>query len=103
LEDNDVIRSLKLRLATLTRVELAAGGGVALIVSGGMLRLFGNSLILPALQGLRSVSDEALGLFLHAFSLLQILIGIALLVLVAAHLRRRTGATVRSETTEPQP
>ena len=95
-------RSLKLRLANLSRVELLAGGGVALIVSGGVLRVLGTTLILPVLLLLRSVSDEALGLFLHAFALLQILIGIAVLVLVAAHVRRRTTATGRSETTEPQ-
>lgn len=82
--------SLKGRLMALSRVELVAGVAVALIVSGLGLRLLGSTVFVPGLALLRSVSDEALTLFLHAVGLLEILTGIVLLVLVAAHVRRRT-------------
>lgn len=95
--------SLRTRLAALSRSELVAGIGAVLIVSGLVIRFAGSAIALPAVTLLRSVSDQALTLFMQAFGLLEILIGIALLLLVAAHLRRRNGVADDTDSHGPQP
>ncbi len=95
--------SLTTRLATMSRPELIAGVGVALIVSGIVLRFLGSAVVLQVLILLRSMPDEAITLAIQAFSLLEILVGIALLVWVAAHIRNRTRMTSESDNRTAQP
>jgi branched-subunit amino acid ABC-type transport system permease component len=94
--------SFNARLLAMSRSELMAGIGVALIVSGLVLRLLGSPVALQALALLRSMSDEAVTLAIHAFSLFEIVVGIALLIAVAAHVRRtRTTSEIDKRTPHP--
>jgi branched-subunit amino acid ABC-type transport system permease component len=94
--------SFNARLSAMSRSELMAGIGVALIVSGLVLRLLGSVVVLQALALLRSMSSEAITLAIHAFSLFEIVVGIAILIAVAVHVRR-TRTTSENDNRGPQP
>jgi hypothetical protein len=95
--------ALTTRLRTLSSTELTAGVAAALIVSGVTVRFLGPSIFLPAVNLLRSASDQTLTLMLEAFGLLEIVAGIGLLVWVTAQVRRRSHLAANAELTEPKP
>ena len=88
--------SLNARLVAMSRTEFVAGIGVTLIVSGLVLKFVGSAVVLLAVTLLRSMSDEAVTLAIQAFSLLEIVVGVALLVWVA-HIRNRTRTASKND------
>jgi hypothetical protein len=95
--------SLYNRLTSLSRLELLAGIGVALILSGLVLRFLGGSILLPTLNLLRSLSDEAITLCLQAAGLVEIGLGLGLLAFVATRSRSDRSPSIDTDNQELEP
>lgn len=83
------VANFRSRLARMSRDELIAGVGVALVASGLAVRFAGHFVALPLLAALRALPDDIAVLFVRGFGLLEIAVGIAALAYVGARHRNR--------------